>query len=316
MSKDVTAYFEETLIPAIEHRHPEVASVMAIQIRGSYGLGIADKYSDLDAILWLDDAIWQEEGGKVQLTLENDVPRFTPLDISSEHGHAEVNVWPLSWLGDRLRFVDDSADMPWEQVSFEDLFEIQKNLVLRDPQGLFQRRREVTRPENFPEVLWKKRLIQNMRKLDDDITEYHQVIRRGRRTEATIINGRLAQDILHLGFLICRQYRPWPTHLHWAFSQLPAPAPEASPYLTALSESRDYDAKLSAAQKARELYASAIIEQGLLSAAILNDLVWAERLEAWSKENWRDWVTDCQRKAQAAGHQAKDFWIWSLWGWD
>ena len=134
--------------------------------------------------------------------------------------------------------------------------------------------------------------------------------------EATIINGRLVQDILHLGFLISKQYYPWPTHLHWAFLQLPAPVSEVLPHLETLSGSAGHDEKLSAVRKAREVYVSMILARGLLSAEILGDLVWAERLEAWSKENWRDWVEDCQKKARAAGHQTKDFWIWSLWGWE
>ena len=205
--------------------------------------------------------------------------------------------------------------MPWEQVPFEDLFEIQRNLILRDPQGLFRRLKDATRPDNFPETLWKKRLIQNMKKLDDDIMEYCQVIRRDRRMEAAIFNGRLVQDILHLGFLIGRQYYPWATHLHWAFSKLPAPASEVSSHLETLSGSAGHDEKLSAVQKAREIYSSTILTRGLLSAEILDNLVWAERLKAWSKENWRDWIENCQKKAEAAGHQAKDFWIWSLWGW-
>jgi len=315
MQKDIAAYFNQIVIPLLEDRYLAVAREMSIQIRGSYGLGIADEYSDLDAILWLDDPMWKEEGGQVQLALENDIPRFGATDILSEHGHAEVNVWPLSWLGHRRQFLNDTLDMPWELVSFEELFEIQRNLVLRDPQSLFRRLREATRPENFPEALWRKRLIQNMKKLDDDITEYCQVIRRDRRMEGAIISGRLVQDLLHLGFLISRQYYPWPTHLHWAFSKLAPPATEVSPHLETLSGQGDPDEKLSAARQARETYASAILERGLLSAEILDDLVWAERLEAWSKENWRDWIENCRKKARAAGHQPKDFWIWSLWGW-
>ena len=315
MQRDVAAYFDGTVIPLVEDRHPDVAQEMAIQIRGSYGLGIADEYSDLDAILWLNDSLWKKEGGKVQIALENNIRRFGPTDILSEHGHAEVNVWPLSRLGDLRQFLND-ADMPWEQVPFEDLFEIQRNLVLRDPQGLFRRLREATQPERFPESLWKKCLILGMKKLDNDIVEYRQVVRRDRRSEETIINGRLLEDILHLGFLVSRLYYPWSTHLHWAFSKLSAPAADVLPHLETLSGLGTPSEKLSVVQKVRETYASAILEQGLLSAEILNDLVWAERLEAWSKKNWRDWIDKCQKRAEAAGYEAKDFWIWSLWGWE
>ena len=316
MRSNVTAHFEDEVIPILQDRYADVASAMAIQLRGSYGLGIADKYSDLDAVIWLDDPIWEEDGGKLQLTLENDIPRFVPPVASSERAHAEVNVWPLSWLGDRRQFLADTANPPWEQVSFEDLFEIQRNLVIRDPQGLFHSLKEATRPDRFPESLWRKRLILDMKKLDEHILEYRQVVNRNRRREERIVNGRLVEDILRLGFLVSKQYYPWSTHLRWALSELLEPAAHIFSLLDVVSGTGPPGDRLSAAQEARENYAAAIVEQGLLTDEILKDLVWAERLEAWSNENWRDWIVNCQHKAEAAGHQAKDFWIWSLWGWE
>ncbi len=70
MQKDVKAYFEETVIPLISREYPELAPEMSIQIPGSYGLGIADEFSDLDAVIYLDDPLWKAHGGQVQLMLE------------------------------------------------------------------------------------------------------------------------------------------------------------------------------------------------------------------------------------------------------
>ena len=57
MNRDVRTHFEEAIIPLIARRHPEVASEMCILVRGSFGLGIADEHSDLDAIIYLDDPL-------------------------------------------------------------------------------------------------------------------------------------------------------------------------------------------------------------------------------------------------------------------
>ena len=315
MQKDVTVYFEKTVFPLIAESYPEVSPEISIQIRGSYGLDIADEYSDLDAILWLDDPLWKAQGGQVQLMLEHDVPKFGPADILEEHGHAEVCVWPLSWLGHRRGFLDDESEPPWEEVSFEEFYELQNNLVLRDPRGVFWKLKEATAPDRFPDHLWKKLLIQKLKKIDDDITEYHQVVRRGRMVEENIILARVLEKLIHLGFLINRQYYPWSTHLHWAFSQLPVPASVVLPHIENLSYSQNCEEKLLLIDKIKEIYAGYILKERMLSGEIMNDLLWAVRLEAWSKPNWRDWITDCQQRATASGYSLRDSWIWSLWGW-
>lgn len=181
-----------------------------------------------------DDPLWRDKGGQVQLMLEHDIQKFVPTDIP-EHGHAEVHVSPLSGLGIRKQFLNGTLDMPWEQVSFEDLFEIQNNLVLRDGASVFRKLRQSTKPEVLPQALWKKLLIQHLKRLDDDIIEYRQVVRRNRELEQTIYAGRLLQNLLYIGFLVVREYWPWPTHLYWAFSRLPAPACEVLPDLEKLS---------------------------------------------------------------------------------
>jgi len=312
---EITRYFSETVIPTLEKRHPEVARHMAIQVRGSYGLGLADEHSDLDAIVWLDDPLWKREGGQVQLTLLHDIPRLTPRELAAEHGHAEVNVWPLSWLGARRKFLESTSEAPWEEVSFEELFELQHNLVVRDPERLFDRLRKATRPENYPAALWRKRLIVQAKQLDDDLIEYRQVVRRDRRIEEPLMAGRVLEGLLRLGFYISKQYFPWRTHLNWAFRQLPPPACEVASYLDAMVVGDSPAERFKAAQGARDIYHDAILKQGLLSREVLDALNWAERLEAWSNKDWHDWITRCQASAQAAGDDPEDFWIWSLWGW-
>jgi hypothetical protein len=224
-------------------------------------------------------------------------------------------VWPFSWLGARKTFLDGTSDLPWEDVAFEDFFEIQEALVVRDAKGVFHKLKEATSPSRFPERLWKKLLIQRLKKLDDDVVEYRQVVRRKRGTEENIMAARIQQELLYLGFLVNKQYWPWRTHLLWAFLRLPSAVSEVLPHVEALSRSRHYDEKLAAIEKARQVYHSHVLHEKLLSREILDDLLWAERLGAWSKSDWRSWIVDCQERAKASGCDPSDFWIWSLWGW-
>ncbi|MHB0858529.1 MAG: DUF4037 domain-containing protein [Anaerolineae bacterium] len=313
MQKDVFAYFEDTLFPFLAARFPEVAREMSLQIHGSYGLGIADQYSDLDAILYLDDLLWKREGGAVQLALVHEAPQFLPAGTPVAYDHAEINVWPHSWLGDLRGFLEEGAEPPWEQVSPESLFEVQRNLVLRDPQGIFARLREATRPENAPDWFWKKLLIQGFGQVDDGLLSYGQLARRGLTLEAAIVAGRMLQGLMQIGFLMCRQYYPWMTHLRWAFEELGEPVASVLPLLETLAGSDPLDARLAAARQARAFYAQALVARGLLTKEILANLIWAERLKAWQREDWYTYIVDCQQRAEAAGYPAKDMWVFSLW---
>jgi hypothetical protein len=314
MSGDVAAYFEETVIPLLTEKHPDVAPEMSVLIRGSFGLGIADEFSDLDAIIYLEDELWKAHGGHVQLTLEREAPRFTPYN----RGHCEICVYPFSWLlhGRGKEFSETGSDPPWEKATIEELYELQQNLVLRDPHGLFRRLREATAPERFPAWLWKKRLITLLSQLDaDDLVEYRQTVRRGRRLEGVTLLGLIVQCLLRLGFIINRRYYPWRTRLSWAFQKLPPPAPQVLPHIEATTSSCDARETLASIEAVRDIYREHIREKGILPPPVLDDLAWAERLHAWSDPHWRDWVIRCQEKARQAGYDPRHSWIWSLWGW-
>lgn len=67
MQKDVKNYIEQTILPLIAKEYPKVASEMIVQVRGSYALGVTDQFSDLEAIIWLDDPLWKTHGRQMQL---------------------------------------------------------------------------------------------------------------------------------------------------------------------------------------------------------------------------------------------------------
>jgi hypothetical protein len=323
MRPDVRAYFEEEVIPFVRREFPELLPGMSIQVRGSHGLGTADELSDLDAAIWLEDDAWRTQGGRLQLRLGHEVEPFAPPDVQAGHYHPEVCVWPLSNLGALRKVAEEGADPPWDDVSFEELFEAREGLVVSDPPGRFARLKEATEPERCPEHVWKKRLIVELKALlYDDYVEFRSAVRRRRTLESHVLLGRLLYSLVRVGFLVSKRYYPWRSHLWWAFGRLPEPRDEVLPHLETAVSDADWERKLRAVQEATTVYRAHIASAGLLPEVdvladdAVEELVWAERLEAWRNPDWRDWVDSCKGKALRQGCSKGDFWIWSLWGWD
>lgn len=65
----VTDYFDNTIMPMIRNGHSEIYTEMSIMILGSVGLGIDDKFSDMEAAVYLDDPVWHKHGARLQLSL-------------------------------------------------------------------------------------------------------------------------------------------------------------------------------------------------------------------------------------------------------
>ena len=277
-------------------------------------MGIADRFSDLDAIVWLDDPLWKTHGGQVQLVLqqrEQQQKRFAP----AEYGYSEIYVWPLRWLGHLREFLESKETLPWEKVKIEEFYELQESLVLQDPDGVFHRLREATAPERFPQWLWRKLLIEELNKLADDILEFRTEAPRRKVIEASIILGSILEDLLHLGFFINRRYYPWRKHLRWAFEKLPVLAPKILRNVDVIASSRRWKEKLASIEAVRDVCLKYIREKHVLPPEVLDDLVWADRFEAWSNPNWRDRIARGEQKAKEAGYDSSYGWIWHLWDW-
>lgn len=315
MGQDIRSYFEETIIPLIVREYPRVAAQMSIRIQGSYGLGIVDEFSDLDATIYLDDPLWKDQGGQLQLMLEH-----IPHSFAKTVGHPEICVHPLSWLGDLRGFLENKEDLPWEKVTFEGLFELQENLVLRDPQKVFSILKTATAPERFPPWLWKKRLILELKKLIyDDLGELESAVKRGQLLEGHIILASLLEDLIHIGFILNKKYYPWRKHLRWAFEKLPLLASLLSPAIEVILSSSDWKEKLELIWKIRDVYFEYLEKNKVLpeidfsAADLSHELIAAERHEAWSNPNWHERQKRYEQKAVEGGYDRSDGWIWSLW---
>ena len=53
----------------------------------------------------------------------------------------------------------------------------------------------------------------------------------------------------------------------------------------------------------------------MLTADMLTFLPHAKALEAWDNPDWMDRLEARGRKAEAAGYDWLDGWVWDRWGW-
>ena len=328
MSGHARAYLEKHIIRLIAERHPRVAAEMCVVIEGSPALELADEYSDLDAIIYLEDDLWYDEGGQVQLLLWREAEPFDPkaqrhCDFPGRpgnwvvYGHPEVCVHPVSWLlNGQAKRVLEGGDVPWEEISPEALFKLHsETLVLRDPRGTIERLREATRPEHLPDWLWRKRLLLKLADIKGQPAELRFAVKRGEAVEASILLGSLLADLLRAGFLIARTYHPYPKRLRWAFQQLPF-AETTLPLIDTISVSPEWQERVHAVQALVECYTEIILDTGALASEVLEYLYPARDREAWSNPDWLQQVRAEERKARDAGCEAGERWLWSLWDWE
>jgi hypothetical protein len=291
------------------------------------GLGSHDEWSDLDATIYLDDGLWKARGGELQLALMHGLPRFSRY--SEPHcsfpenphrwavtGHPEICVHPVSWLLDHasLGFLSREQDPPWEEVSFEALYAIQNDVVLRDPHGTLRKLREASAVEQYPDWLWRKSLILRLADLKGEPWDFEKAVRRDKIVEAQMVLGPLLQALLQIGFIIERSYFPWRKHLWAAFRQLPL-AEEVGHQLDTAATSPAWDARVDALNQIVARYTDAIIERGHLTSEMLEHLPQAKGEEAWSESDWLAEYRKYGALAREAGFDEQDGWVWGLWQW-
>ena len=331
--EDIRRFLEQEAIPLIEAHLPDVASAMSVYVQ-DYTTGTGDLPHHPDANVYLEDRLWASKGGHVQLLLETSLDTWKEAEGIDGTRHC-VGVWvhPLSWLGELRRFAETRAEapaeLPWEEIAIERLYEVQHAPVLRDPGGLFAHLKDATRPELYPSWLWDKRLIVGLHELMENLHDAQRALREGRGIESSMMLATAIPDVLRLGFLVHRRYYPDHPHLRWAFEQLPAPAEAVLLHVDAAASTGDPAEGLTALAAARDLYVAHVAESDLLPTLNLKspsmglghldpweelhqELLWACRCEAWSNPKWRGWIDRCQKQARQDGH-ARHWWIWSLW---
>ena len=327
MARGIVTYFEREILPFMEAEFPDVLPQATIMVEGSVGLGLQDEWSDLDATIYLADDLWKDRGGQLQLALYHDVPAFCPEPVLfcetpgdpyawPIFGHPEICVHPVSWLLDHHAepFLSGAEGLPWEDVGIETLYALQHDLVVRDPHGVLATLKAATAPERYPEWLWRKRLIDALAGFKGVPLELEQVAFRGLAAECAIVLGPLLLELMQLGFLIERRYYPYRKHISYAVREL-AFADDLMPFIEQATTGDDWVARAEAVEGLVRRLTAGMLECGPTSADVLVDLFGARGGEAWRNPDWRAKGERLGRLAREAGRDARDGWIWGLWGW-
>ena len=329
MRQDVHAYFEETVIPLIARKNPEVMSEISIRVEGSVGEGLNDEWSDLDATLFLPDKMWKEYGGQLQLTLLHSLEPFIAHPYGCREGlddpyswttfaHSEISVHPWSELlcGQAESVLAGEKEVPWEKVNIEELCQLQRHPILRDAHGILTRLREATAPDRYPQHLWIKRLIDELVDLIGEPWELEKTVCRGRWLEAQMILGSILPKLFRVAFLINRQYYPWRRRFFEFFKELPVGPRELLGEFEIIRSGEDWHRKSAAVKRIVRILTKQILESGMLTADMLVHLFDAQSEKAWENPDWRQAFDAHCRKAREAGYDGLDGWIWGRWGWD
>jgi hypothetical protein len=328
--QDVKAYFEEVVIPLIAREHPEVVSEMSLRVEGSVGEGLHDELSDLDATLFLPKEMWKARGGQLQLTLLHSLEPFIahPYALYSECAgdpfswpafrHSEISVHPWSELlcGQAESVLAGEQEVPWEEVSIEELLQLQVHPILRDAHGVLARLREATAPERYPQQLWIKRLIHELVDLKGEPWDLEKTVRRGRPLEAQMILGAILPRLFRVAFLINKRYYPGRRRFFEFFKELPVGPRELLGEFEILGSHEDWHRKSAAVNRIVRILTEQILESGMLTADMFEFLCDAQSAKAWENPDWRAASDANQRKAREAGYDWLDGWIWGRWGWD
>ncbi|MEW6756031.1 MAG: DUF4037 domain-containing protein [Candidatus Latescibacterota bacterium] len=328
MRPQVRAYFEETVLPLIARLHPEVLPAMSLRVEGSAGEGLDDRLSDVDATLFLPRDLWQMRGGQLQLALLHALPPlvahpYGPASSCHQPGswhafhHSEISVHPWSELldGQAEGVLAGQQEVPWERVPMEELLQLQSHPVLVDARGVLARLQEMTAPDRYPHRLWVKSLMDELAGVLGEPHDLEKAVRRARPLEAQMILGALLPRLLRIVFLLNRRYYPWRRRLFDHFHQLPVGPPELLPDLLILQAEGDCSARAAAVARIAQRLGELVLESGMLTPEMLEHLQAARAARAWERPHWREELDRNARRAEAAGYDRLDGWVWQRWGW-
>jgi len=264
MTEKSINYINNIVMPFIEERHSDVLPVASIMILGSVGLGIDDELSDFEAVIYLPDDIWKQNG-LLQINLDKCL-----LETNLwRQGCSIICVHPLSWMLDgKGEKILANGDVPWSEIQMESLyglFVLHNQPVWHDPKGRFAKLREMTAPDKMPEILWKKALLEKIKVfVSDGIHEIRRCVDRKHILDAHIPLGDAVKALLEIGFMVCRQYYPYRKHLSWAFSRLPLPIRELGSSFDMLSAATEWQERMGTMETIYNFYKDYIISNDLL----------------------------------------------------
>ena len=329
MSQRARDYLENTVLAALKREYPKLMPDLMLMSGGSTGLGCDDEFSDFEAFLYLKEDLWQDYGWKIQIVMNRCLRANNPW--KGQGSAICVEGFGGLWAGHAHAFIAGNAPPPWEEVAHHDLFNMQEQTAIHDPQGLLAKLKQATAPQKVPQPLWRKWLVKALYNLYANLYELALDVKRSRLPEAHVAAGLVIEDLFRIGFLINRKYSPWRAHLRWGFEKLGGIASEMLPDLDAAVSTSDWKDKLARINAVKGRYLAYIQGEHLLPTLNLvnpetsfspeigwtlgDELLWgAERIECWINENWRDWINRCTERARQDGRSPADYWVYSFSG--
>ena len=276
---DVRAWFARTVIPLIEREFPDLATEMGIVVEGSFAHGYFDQYSDLESMVVLPDNTPAEEAAALHALL-------APLRFAPDYAHQEVSVHAFCHLLDGLAndFVRPGSSPPWEAVTMSSLYNLATGLVLHDARGRLAALRAAAAPDRFPDRLWRKLLVWNLRRVGPCPTPS---IPRGLTVELHEYVTRALRSALQVGCILNRSYYPHFKRLRHALARLPLLSHEVLPHIDTLGAfESDWPQKQCAVWSVRRIYETFIRQHGILTDDYLSDLDRALERDGWHDRDW------------------------------
>ena len=321
MTKNIARYFDERIMPLIRSRHRDIVSEASIMILGSVGLHIDDAFSDMEAVLYLPDPIWKQNG-VLQIELEEVLKETNPWKQEGMVNGSIISVHPLSWMleyqGEKILA---SGCVNWGKLSFEALFTIQENVIYYDPEDRLGRLRRLTAAEKMPDIFWKKAIYNKLKDFVENGVRAIQIsVNRHLFSTANIQFGHTVQTLYELGFLICHQYYPYLKHLRLAFGRLPEPISELNAYFDMLSATSDWCKRLTMLETIYEAYKTFVVSKSIFpemdfdridlhDMRIHTDLGHAGWFKAWENPDWRGSLNALKEKTVQLGYAPDMWWI-------
>lgn len=233
------SYFVELVAPTIRQHLPELRYAAARVGAGSEVLGLDDEMSrDHDWGLRLQLFVPDADVTHLQSMLDKRLPdqfRGHPVRFGFSGDPAvrlRIDVQTVgSLLAARLGFDPRHAPsaMDWLSLTGQAVLEITAGEVFRDDLGDLTSLREAL--SWYPEEVWRHVIACDWQRIDQELPLMQRAGDRGDDLGSRVIAARLVDTTMHLGFLLCRRWAPYPKWRGTLFTRLPLPS-EVAPALS------------------------------------------------------------------------------------
>jgi len=240
------SYFADLVAPTIRQHLPELRYAAARLGFGSEVLGLDDEMSRdhdwglrlqlfvpdahvTDLLSMLDEHLpGQFRGHPVRFGFSGDPAVRLRIDVETVD----------SFLAERLGFDPrrGATATDWLSLTGQAVLEIIAGEVFRDDMGELTELREAL--SWYPQDVWRYVIACDWQRIDQELPLMQRAGDRGDDLGSRVIAARLVDTTMHLGFLLCRRWAPYPKWRGTLFTRLPLPsevAPALSRTLTATS---------------------------------------------------------------------------------